>query len=94
MKYDDGFYATFNVHANIIQHGYNLEELKNNVIKGIDSKSRSIVASRSEAMYKKRQTFYMETDKNGMFRIYEDRIVQARVIAVAEKAIRVESNEV
>ncbi len=60
------------------------------VIKGIDSKSRSIVASRSEAMYKKRQTFYMETDKNGMFRIYEDRIVQARVIAVAEKAIRVE----
>lgn len=60
------------------------------VIKGIDSKSKSVVASRKEAMYKKRQTFYMETDKNGMFRIYEDRIVQARVIAVAEKAIRVE----
>lgn len=30
-------YVTFNVHANIIQYGYNLEELKNNVIKGIDS---------------------------------------------------------
>lgn len=60
------------------------------IVKGIDSKSKSVVASRSEAMYKKRQTFYMETDKNGMFRIYEDRIVQARVIAVAEKAIRVE----
>lgn len=60
------------------------------IVKGIDSKSKSIVASRREAMYKKRQTFYMETDKNGMFRIYEDRIVQARVIAVAEKAIRVE----
>ena len=60
------------------------------VIKGIDSKTKSVVASRKEAMYKKRQTFYMETDKNGMFRIYEDRIVQARVIAVAEKAIRVE----
>lgn len=60
------------------------------VVKGIDSKTKSVVASRKEAMYKKRQTFYMETDKNGMFRIYEDRIVQARVIAVAEKAIRVE----
>ena len=60
------------------------------VIKGTDSKSKSVVASRSEAMYKKRQTFYMETDKNGMFHIYEDRIVQARVMAVAEKAIRVE----
>ena len=60
------------------------------VIKGIDNKAKSVVASRSEAMYKKRQTFYMETDKNGMFRIYEDRIVQARVMAVAEKAIRVE----
>ena len=60
------------------------------VIKGIDSKSKTVVASRKEAMHKKRQTFYMETDKNGMFRIYVDRIVQARVIAVAEKAIRVE----
>ena len=37
MQYDDGLYVTFKVHANIIQHGYNLEELKNNVIKGIDS---------------------------------------------------------
>lgn len=60
------------------------------VIKGIDSKSKTVVASRKEAMHKKRQTFYMETDKNGMFRIYVDRIVQARVIAVAEKAIRIE----
>lgn len=60
------------------------------VIKGIDTKSRSVVASRSEAMYRKRQTFYMETDENGMFRIFEERIVQARVIAVAEKAIRIE----
>lgn len=60
------------------------------IIKGIDSRSRSIVASRKEAMYKKRQTFYMETDKNGLFRIYEDRIVEARILAVAEKAIRVE----
>ena len=60
------------------------------VIKGIDSKSRSVVASRKEAMLKKRQLFYLDTDASGRYRIYEGRIVQARVIAVAEKVIRVE----
>ena len=60
------------------------------VVKGIDSKTRSVVASRREAMLKKRQTFYMDTDADEMYRIFEGRIVQARVIAVAEKVIRVE----
>lgn len=60
------------------------------IVKGIDSKTRSIVASRREAMLKKRETFYMELDKNGTYRVYDGRIVQARVIAVAEKAIRIE----
>ena len=61
------------------------------VVKGIDSKTRSIVASRREAMLKKRQTFYMETDASDAYRIFDGRIVQARVIAVAEKAIRIEA---
>ena len=61
------------------------------VVKGIDSKTRSIVASRKEAMLKKRQLFYMETDNSGAYRIYDGRIIQARVIAVAEKAIRIEA---
>lgn len=61
------------------------------IVKGIDSKTRSIVASRKEAMLKKRQTFYMETDVNGAYKIYDGRIVQARVIAVAEKGIRIEA---
>ncbi len=61
------------------------------IVKGIDSKARSVVASRRDAMLKKRQTFYLDTDAaTGMYRIYEDRIVQARVIAVADKVIRVE----
>ncbi len=51
---------------------------------------RSVVASRKEAMLRKRQTFYLDTDAAGMYRIYEGRIAQARVIAVAEKVIRVE----
>lgn len=60
------------------------------VVRGIDSKTRSVVASRREAMMRKRQTFYFDLDAEGKCRIYEGRIVQARVIAVAEKVIRVE----
>ena len=61
------------------------------MVKGIESKSRSIVASRQDAMLKKRQLFYMNTDASGMYRIYDGRVVQARVIAVAEKVIRIEA---
>ena len=60
------------------------------VILGIDSKSRSVVASRREAMMRKRQLFYFSPDANGEYRVREGRVVQARVIAVAEKSIRVE----
>lgn len=60
------------------------------IVKGMDAKTRSIVASRKEAMMKKRQIFYLNKDSNGIPKIYEDRIVQARVIAVAEKVVRAE----
>ena len=60
------------------------------IVKGIENRSRSIVASRKDAMYRKRQTFYMDTDVSGRPLIYEGRIVQARVVAVAERLIRVE----
>lgn len=56
------------------------------LIKGLDPKTRSIVASRKEAMLKKRQIFYLDKDASGMPKVYEDRIVQARVIAVAESS--------
>jgi len=59
------------------------------IVKGLDNASRSIVASRKDAMYKKRQVFYLP-DANNNSQVYEDRIVQARVIAVAEKVVRVE----
>ncbi len=60
------------------------------VVKGIDSKTRSVVASRREAMLRKRQTFYLDADASGTPRIDAGRMAQARVIAVAEKVIRVE----
>ena len=59
------------------------------LVKGLDTASRSVVASRKDAMYKKRQIFYLP-DASGKTRVCEDRIVQARVIAVAEKVVRVE----
>ena len=61
------------------------------MVKGIETKTRSIVASRKDAMMKKRQIFYMDTDASGVYRIYDGRIVQARVIAVAEKVVRIEA---
>ena len=60
------------------------------IIKGIDQEERTIVASRKEAMMRKRSTFYAQPKNDGSYHIYEGRIVQARVIAVAEKVIRVE----
>ena len=60
------------------------------VVKGYDNEDRSAVGSRKEAMYRKRQTFYLDTDEMGEHLIYEGRVVQARVVGVAEKVIRVE----
>ena len=59
------------------------------IVKGLDNASRSVVASRKDAMYKKRQVFYLP-DENNNSQVCEDRIVQARVIAVAEKVVRVD----
>lgn len=60
------------------------------VIKGIDGNSRSVVASRKDAMLKKQQIYYFGKDGDGQYRIYDGRVVEARVIAVAEQVVRVE----
>ncbi len=60
------------------------------VVRGIDTNTRSVVASRKEAMLKKRQVFYLDLDANKEHRVKEGRIVQARVISVSEKQLRVE----
>lgn len=59
-------------------------------MKGIDSKARSVVASRKDAMRKKRQIFYIDEDLNGEQRVREGRLVQARIIGVHEKVLRLE----
>lgn len=60
------------------------------IVKGYDNSTHSVVASRKDAMLRKRQTFYLDTDALGETMIYEGRVVQARVVAVAEKIVRVE----
>lgn len=60
------------------------------IVKGVDIKSRCAVASRRAAMMRKRQAFYMDKGDTDNPLIYPGRIVQARVVAVAEKIIRVE----
>ena len=61
------------------------------IVKGHENKNRSVVASRRDAMYRKRQTFYLDKDERGEPMICEGRVVQARVVAVAEKVVRVEA---
>ncbi|MDR2686709.1 MAG: S1 RNA-binding domain-containing protein [Oscillospiraceae bacterium] len=60
------------------------------IVKGADTKTRSVVASRKDAMLKKRKLFYFDAELSKLPRVHEGRIVQARVIAVAEKVVRVE----
>lgn len=59
------------------------------MVRELDEKSGSIAASRKEAMLRKRQQFYFPgADTPPM--IVPGRIVEARVIAVAQKAVRLE----
>lgn len=60
------------------------------IVKGIDNDSRSIVGSRKDAMLKKRQIYYLDSNGDGNTWIYPGRIVQARVLGVMEKLIWVE----
>ena len=59
------------------------------IIRDLDDASGSVAASRKEAMLRKRQQFYIGTpDSEPM--ITPGRVVEARVIAVAPKAVRLE----
>ena len=60
------------------------------IVRGLNHNERSAVASRKAAMLRKRQTFYLDTNEDGKPLVYEGRVVQARVIGVAEKSLRVD----
>lgn len=59
------------------------------VVRDMEEKSRSVAASRKEAMLRKRQQFYFGGQEMPSM-IQPERVVEARVIAVAQKAVRLE----
>lgn len=59
------------------------------IVRELDEESGSVAASRREAMVRKRQQFYLPS-QDGAPMIVPGRVVEARVIAVAPKAVRLE----
>ena len=60
------------------------------IIKGYDKDKELIAASRAEALIEKRRRYYGHFDSTGNARIIEGRPVEARVLSVHEKRVRVE----
>lgn len=60
------------------------------IIKGIDKLSKSIVASRKDAMYRKRKRFYLTPLSDGLPQIRVGRIVEARIVATTQSVARIE----
>lgn len=60
------------------------------LIKGMDKKSESIVASRQEAMNRKKQKFYLTPLSDGLPQVRVGRIAEARIIGVTSLVARVE----
>lgn len=60
------------------------------VIKCIEEDSEIAVASRMEAMLKKRKEFLLETNSNGLYTVNEEDIVEARVVCTTRAGIIVE----
>lgn len=60
------------------------------IIRSVDEAAGSIVASRRDAMMKKRRIFYLSGEDGKAPMIFSGRRVEARVIAVAPKVVRLE----
>ena len=60
------------------------------MIKGMDKKNGSIVASRQDAMLRKREKFYLTPLSDGLPQVREGRIVEGRIIGVTQLVARVE----
>lgn len=60
------------------------------IIKGMDKKNGSVVASRQDAMMRKREKFYLTPLSDGLPQVREGRIVEGRIIGVTQLVARVE----
>lgn len=59
------------------------------IIKELENTRRGVVASRKDAMYKKRKILYIP-DIAGNFGVSKDRTMQTKVITITKKVVRVE----
>lgn len=60
------------------------------IIKGMDKASESIVASRKDAMNRKRERFYLTPMSDGLPQIRVGRIVEARIVGTTQSVARLE----
>ena len=60
------------------------------MIKGMDKKNGSVVASRQDAMLRKSEKFYLTPLSDGLPQVREGRIVEGRIIGVTQLVARVE----
>lgn len=60
------------------------------VIKGMDKQNSSVVASRKDAMHRKRERFYLTPLSDGLPQVREGRVVEGRIIAVTPMVARIE----
>ena len=60
------------------------------MIIALDNNSQTLVASRLRANARNRQTFFFDKDDKGKYKIYENSLVEARIIGVSYNAVRVE----
>ena len=60
------------------------------ILKGMDKANKSIVASRSDAMKRKRQRFYFTPLSDGLPLVRAGRIVEARIISTTQNVARFE----
>lgn len=60
------------------------------IVKVVEEENGIAIASRMEAMMKKRKEFLLDTDKNDKYLVNEDSIVEARVVCTTRAGIIVE----
>ena len=60
------------------------------IIRGMDKDSESIVASRKDAMIRKRERFYLTPLSDGISQVRVGRIVEARIVTTTQALARVE----
>ena len=60
------------------------------MIIALDNNTQTVVASRLKANERNVQTFFFDKDDKGRYKIYEDSLVEARIIGIGRSSVRVE----